>query len=159
MLSNQKNKKMWFITGCSKGLGKSLVEELIKQGYPVAGTSRSLDNIIKIFPQKALFLPITMNLKDEEDVKKAINKTIEKFGRIDVVVNNEGFIHLSTIEEMSDKDAREEFDINIFSVLNVIRNVLPHMRKNGYGHIFNVSSLGAYNVGPLSGIFVQLNML
>jgi len=100
-----------------------------------------------------------MNLKDEEDVKKAINKTIEKFGRIDVVVNNEGFIHLSTIEEMSDKDAREEFDINIFSVLNVIRNVLPHMRKNGYGHIFNVSSLGAYNVGPLSGIFVQLNML
>ena len=49
---------MWFITGCSKGLGKSLVEELIKQGYPVAGTSRSLDNIIKIFPQKDLFLPI-----------------------------------------------------------------------------------------------------
>ena len=81
---------MWFITGCSKGLGKSLVEELIKQGYPVAGTSRSLDNIIKIFPQKALFLPFTMNLKDEEDVKKAINKTIEKFGRIDVVVNNAG---------------------------------------------------------------------
>ena len=109
--------------------------------------------IIKIFPQKALFLQITMNLKDEEDVKKAINKTIEKFGRIDVVVNNAGFTHLSTIEEMSDKDAREEFDINIFGVLNVTRNVLPHMRKNDYGHIFNVSSLGAYNVGPLSWIY------
>ena len=54
---------------------------------------------------------------------------------------------------MSDKDAREEFDINIFGVLNVTRNVLPHMRKNDYGHIFNVSSLGAYNVGPLSGIY------
>ena len=59
MLSNQKtNKKVYFITGCSKGLGKSLVKELIKEGYPVAGTSRSLDNIIKIFPQKDLFLPI-----------------------------------------------------------------------------------------------------
>ena len=54
---------------------------------------------------------------------------------------------------MSDKDAREEFDINIFGVLNVVRNVLPHMRKQGSGHIFNVSSLGAYNVGPLSGIY------
>ena len=54
---------------------------------------------------------------------------------------------------MSDKDAREEFDINIFGLLNVIRNVLPHMIKNSYGHIFNANSLGAYNVGPLSGIY------
>jgi len=150
--SNPSNKKVWFVTGCSKGLGKALVEELLNQKYPVAGTSRSLDSI-KSFPQTDLFLPISMNLKDEADVKKAIDKTLEKFGRIDVVVNNAGFIHLSTIEEMSDKDAREEFDINIFGVLNVVRNVLPHMRKQGSGHIFNVSSLGAYNVGPLSGIY------
>ena len=149
----QIKKKVWFVTGCSKGIGKCLVEELINQGYPVAGTSRSLDTIKKTFTQKDLFLPICMNLKDENDVKKAINQTIEKFGRIDVVVNNAGFTHLSTIEEMSDKDAREEFDINIFGVLNVIRNVIPHMRKNGYGHVFNVSSLGTYNVGPLSGIY------
>ena len=132
---------------------RCLVEELINQGYPVAGTSRSLDTIKKAFTQKDLFLLICMNLKDENDVKKAINQTIEKFGRIDVVVNNAGFTHLSTIEEMSDKDTREEFDINIFGVLNVIRNVIPHMRKNGYGHVFNLSSLGTYNVGPLSGIY------
>ena len=73
MSKNPKSKKVWLVTGYSKGLGKSLVEELIKQGYPVSGTSRNLENIIKIFPQNNLFLPIAMNLKDEEDIKKAIN--------------------------------------------------------------------------------------
>lgn len=70
---------------------------------------------------------------------------------MDVVVNNAGYTHLATIEEMSDKAVRELFDINVFGLLNVIRAALPIMRKQNSGHIFNVSSLGAYNVGPLSG--------
>ena len=148
------NKKVWFVTGCSKGLGKALVEELIAQGYSVAGTSRSKKSLEKaIGAESDIFLPLSMNVKDEADVKKAIALATEKFCRIDVVVNNAGFTHLATIEEMSDADAREEFDINVFGTLNVIRNVLPQMRAQGSGHIFNVSSLGAYNVGPLSGIY------
>ena len=148
------SKKVWLVTGCSKGLGKALVEELIAQGYPVAGTSRSKESLEKsIGAESDIFLPLSMNVKDEADVKNAISLATEKFGRIDVVVNNAGFTHLATIEEMSDADAREEFDINVFGVLNVIRSVLPQMRAQGAGHIFNVSSLGAYNVGPLSGIY------
>lgn len=148
------SKKVWLVTGCSKGLGKALVEELITQGYPVAGTSRSKESLEKnIGAESELFLPLSMNVKDEADVKKAVASATEKFGRIDVVVNNAGFTHLATIEEMSDADAREEFDINVFGTLNVIRSVLPQMRAQGSGHIFNVSSLGAYNVGPLSGIY------
>ena len=148
------SKKVWLVTGCSKGLGKALVEELIAQGYPVAGTSRSKESLEKsIGVESDLFLPLSMNVKDEADVKNAISLATEKFGRIDVVVNNAGFTHLATIEEMSDADAREEFDINVFGTLNVIRGVLPQMRAQGSGHIFNVSSLGAYNVGPLSGIY------
>ncbi|WP_314032960.1 SDR family oxidoreductase [Mogibacterium timidum] len=148
------NKKVWLVTGCSKGLGKALVEELIAQGYPVAGTSRSKESLEKsIGAESDIFLPLSMNVKDEADVKNAISLATEKFGRIDVVINNAGFTHLATIEEMSDADAREEFDINVFGTLNVIRNVLPQMRAQGSGHIFNVSSLGAYNVGPLSGIY------
>ncbi|RJW38451.1 SDR family oxidoreductase [Lachnospiraceae bacterium TF09-5] len=148
------SKKVWLVTGCSKGLGRALVEELIAQGYPVAGTSRNKESLEKsIGAESDNFLPLSMNVKDEADVKKAIAQTTEKFGRIDVVVNNAGFTHLATIEEMSDADAREEFDINVFGTLNVIRNVLPQMRVQGSGHIFNVSSLGAYNVGPLSGIY------
>lgn len=148
------SKKVWLVTGCSKGLGKALVEELIAQGYPVAGTSRSKESLEKsIGAESDLFLPLSMNVKEEADVKKAIAQATEEFGRIDVVVNNAGFTHLATIEEMSDADAREEFDINVFGTLNVIRGALPQMRAQGSGHIFNVSSLGAYNVGPLSGIY------
>lgn len=148
------NKKVWLVTGCSKVLGKALVEELIAQGYPVVGTSRSKESLEKsIGAENDDFLPLSMNVKDESDVKNAIARATEKFGRIDVVVNNAGFTRLATIEEMSDADAREEFDINVFGTLNVIRSVLPQMRAQGSGHIFNVSSLGAYNVGPLSGIY------
>lgn len=148
------SKKGGLVTGCSKGLGKALVEELIAQGYPVAGTSRSKESLEKsIGAESDLFLPLSMNVKEEADVKKAIAQATEKFERIDVVVNNAGFTHLATIEEMSDADAREEFDINVFGTLNVIRGALPQMRAQGSGHIFNVSSLGAYNVGPLSGIY------
>ena len=148
------SKKGGLVTGCSKGLGKALVEELIAQGYPVAGTSRSKESLEKsIGAESDLFLPLSMNVKEEADVKKAIAQATEKFERIDVVVNNAGFTHLATIEEMSDADAREEFDINVCGTLNVIRGALPQMRAQGSGHIFNVSSLGAYNVGPLSGIY------
>ena len=148
------SKKGGLVTGCSKGLGKALVEELIAQGYPVAGTSRSKESLEKsIGAESDLFLPLSMNVKEEADVKKAIAQATEKFERIDVVVNNAGFTHPATIEEMSDADAREEFDINVFGTLNVIRGALPQMRAQGSGHIFNVSSLGAYNVGPLSGIY------
>lgn len=148
------SKKVWLVTGCSKGLGKSLVKELIAQGYPVIGTSRSRETLESVFGKESdVFLPIAMNVKDESDVQSVLKAAKDKFGRIDVVVNNAGFTHLATIEEMSDADAREEFDINVFGTLNVIRNVLPIMREQKSGHIFNVSSLGAYNVGPLSGIY------
>lgn len=148
------SKKVWLVTGCSKGLGRALVDELIAQGYSVIGASRSKEGLENIFGEESeCFLPVAMNVKDETDVKRAIESGFTKFGRIDVVVNNAGFTHLATVEEMSDMDAREEFDINVFGLLNVIRNVLPIMRKQQSGHIFNVSSLGAYNVGPLSGIY------
>lgn len=147
-------KKVWMVTGCSKGLGMALVQELLAQGYPVAGTSRSKESLEKVFGAESdTFLPLTMNVKDEADVKRAVDCVVKKFGRVDVVVNNAGFTHLATVEEMSDADAREEFDINVFGTLNVIRSVLPVMRGQNSGHIFNVSSLGAYNVGPLSGIY------
>ena len=147
-----KNKKVWFVTGCSKGLGHALVNELLEQGYMVSATSRNKQALIEAFGNESeQFLPLSMNLADEESVKTALKKTVLKFGRVDVVVNNAGYTHLATIEEMSDKAVRELFDINVFGLLNVIRAALPIMRKQNSGHIFNVSSLGAYNVGPLSG--------
>lgn len=149
-----KNKKVWFVTGCSKGLGNALVKKLLENDYSVVATSRNAQSLINQFGEENdKFLPISMNVKDEADVKDALAQAKAKFDKIDVVVNNAGYTHLATIEEMSDEDAREEFNINVFGLLNVIRNVLPIMREQKSGHIFNVSSLGAYNVGPLSGIY------
>lgn len=147
-------KKVWFVTGCSKGLGNALVEKLCEYGYSVVAASRNAHNLIDQFGEEnEFFLPITVDIKDESSVKDAVNKALAKFGRIDVLVNNAGYTHLSTIEEMSDADAREEFNVNVFGLLNMIRGILPTMRRQKSGHIFNVSSLGAYNVGPLSGIY------
>ena len=148
------NKKVWFVTGCSRGMGQELVKELLQQGYPVAATSRKRESLVALFGEESDgFYPVAMDLTDEEDVKRVIKEVKAKFGRIDVVVNNAGYTHLATIEELSDKDAKTLFGINVFGTLNVIRNVLPTMREQHSGHIFNVSSLGAYNVGPLSGLY------
>ena len=99
-----KNKKVWFVTGCSKGLGHALVNELLEQGYMVSATSRNKQALIEAFGNESeQVLPLSMNLADEESVKTALKKTVLKFGRVDVVVNNAGYTHLATIEEMSDK--------------------------------------------------------
>lgn len=97
------SKKVWFVTGCSKGLGHALVKKLLEEGYPVAATSRDAQTLVNVFgPEGDGFLPLSLNIKDEDAVKAALDQTRKKFGRIDVVVNNAGYTHLATIEEMSD---------------------------------------------------------
>ena len=146
--------KVWFVTGSSGGLGRSLVKKLIQRGYPVAAAGRSRDSLVREFGDETeKFLPVKLDVTDGADVREAVKSALEKFGRIDVLVNNAGFTHLATIEEMSNDDAKALFDVNVFGLLNVTRAVLPIMRGQKSGHIFNVSSLGAYNTGPLSGIY------
>ena len=139
-----KNKKVWFVTGCSKGLGHALVNELLEQGYMVSATSRNKQALIEAFGNESeQFLPLSMNLADEESVKTALKKTVLKFGRVDVVVNNAGYTHLATIEEMSDKAVRELFDINVFGLLNVIRALSTRRLRFGYEQQFSRSTPGA----------------
>jgi NAD(P)-dependent dehydrogenase (short-subunit alcohol dehydrogenase family) len=143
-------KKVWFITGASKGLGNSLVKRLLNEGYAVAATSRTREALLKSVPEHPRFLPLEMNLSDEKSVAKAVAATKNKFGRIDVVVNNAGFGQGGSVEEVSDKEARENFDVNVFGLLNVIRGVGPVLRAQKSGHIFNISSIGGF-VGGFSG--------
>lgn len=148
------NKKVWLITGCSKGLGRALVQKLLEQGYPVAATSRSQESLKQQFGEESsLFYPIAMDVTDEGQVKETVAKVLKKFGRIDVLVNNAGYTHLAAIEETDNAAAHALFEVNVFGLLNMIRAVLPGMRAQKSGHIFNVSSLGAYNVGALSGLY------
>ncbi|MDF3026015.1 MAG: family NAD(P)-dependent oxidoreductase [Fluviicola sp.] len=133
--------KVWLVTGASKGLGLALVNRLIEQGYKVAGTSRTLASLEKISNAEN-FLPLEMDILNEENVHRGVEAIIKKFGKIDVLVNNAGYGQLGTLEELSDKEARENFDANVFGSLNVIRQVMPWMRIQKSGHILNVASIG-----------------
>jgi NAD(P)-dependent dehydrogenase (short-subunit alcohol dehydrogenase family) len=137
--------KVWFVTGASKGLGLSLVKTLLQEGYKVAATSRKLSDLTQeIGSASETFLPLQVDLVNEQSVANAIAETIEKLGTIDVVVNNAGYGQLGTLEELSDAEARQNFDVNVFGSLNVIRSVMPHFRNQKSGQIFNISSVGGF---------------
>jgi NAD(P)-dependent dehydrogenase (short-subunit alcohol dehydrogenase family) len=155
------NNKIWFVTGASKGLGLTLVKRLLKQGFKVAATSRNIADLeTAVGSTSADFLPLAVNIKSEESVQQAIEKTIGAFGKIDVLVNNAGYGLLGGIEEISDAEARDNFDVNVFGLLNVTRNVLPHLRQQKSGYIINISSIGALMASiPAAAFIAQPSLL
>ncbi|SDF64699.1 NADP-dependent 3-hydroxy acid dehydrogenase YdfG [Dyadobacter soli] len=144
------NRKTWFVTGASKGLGLTLVKQLLQAGHKVAATSRNTASLIEAvgFTGDA-FLPLGVELGSDESVAAAIRQTDQHFGGIDVVVNNAGYGMGGSMEELTDKEVRDSFDINVFGTINVIRHVLPVMRGQGSGHIINISSIAG--IAPSTG--------
>lgn len=139
-------RKVWLVTGASGGLGAQLVKKLLQQGFRVAATSRNLQSLIaETGTASEAFLPLEVNLADNDNAREAIEKSVAHFGKIDVVVNNAGYGQIGTLEELTDAEARDSFDINVFGTLNIIRNAMPHLRKNRSGHIFNIASIGGFS--------------
>ncbi|MFC1223239.1 SDR family NAD(P)-dependent oxidoreductase [Pedobacter sp. BG31] len=135
-------KKVWFITGASKGLGLSLVHQLLKAGQSVAATSRNINELKKAVNNNTeKFFPLAVNLADEKSVEEAIKATIVKFERVDVVINNAGYGIGGSIEELTDAETRNSFDVNVFGTINVIRAVSPYLRAQRAGHIINIASI------------------
>ncbi|KIS42096.1 SDR family oxidoreductase [Kosakonia radicincitans] len=142
------DKKVWFITGAARGVGLSLARQLLARGESVAATSRTLQNLQHVpEAQSERFLPLEVDLRSEASVQSAIGKTIDRFGRIDVVVNNAGYGQYGALETLSDAELRANFDINVFAPLHVIRHVLPHLREQQRGHIFNIASIVGFQGG------------
>jgi NAD(P)-dependent dehydrogenase (short-subunit alcohol dehydrogenase family) len=140
-----KAQKVWFVTGASKGLGLTLVKRLLNEGYKVAATSRDVDALrTEVGHDGADFLPLEVNLTSDESVRQAVAGIIAQLGGIDVVVNNAGYGQLGTLEELTDEEARRNFDVNVFGSLNVIRNVMPHFREKKSGAFFNISSIAGF---------------
>lgn len=138
-------KKVWLVTGASKGLGLTLVKSLLQQGYTVAATSRDAQSLREeVGGDNTGFLPLQVELTSNEAVAKAVETIIATFGTINVVVNNAGYGQLGTLEELSDAEARGNFDVNVFGVINVIRNVMPHFRAKKAGAFFNISSIAGF---------------
>ena len=142
-------KKVWFVTGASKGLGLTLVKKLLTEGYSVAATSRNVSELQKVISaENSDFVPLEVDLVNENSVSEAISKTVEKFGQLDVIVNNAGYGQLGTLEELTDKESRQNFDTNVFGSLNIIRKSMPYLRAQKSGLVINIASIGG-----LSGDF------
>lgn len=136
-------KKVWFITGASKGLGLILAKKLLEKGYRVVAATRNPESLMEEIGGKSeVFLPLAVDITDDQDVKNAIEKSVAHFGRVDVIVNNAGYGQIGTLEELTDEESRENFNVNVFGMLNVIRHSMPHLRQQGSGRIFNISSVG-----------------
>lgn len=135
------NQKVWFITGTSKGMGLHLTKLLLSLGHKVIATSRNTDDLEnEITENKENLFPVKLDITSDADVKKAIDEAVEKVGKIDVVVNNAGYSLVGSMEEMTDQEFRATMDVNLFGTVNVIRNVMPYLRKQKSGHIINISS-------------------
>ncbi|KAF2068606.1 hypothetical protein CYY_010069 [Polysphondylium violaceum] len=157
---------VWFVTGISSGIGKELVEKLLVAGQKVAGTTRKSSSIN--IPENPNFLLIECDLKTEAGIVSALAATVQKFGRLDVVVNNAAFVTFGTNEEISDKELRDLMEINFFAPMTVNRVALGYLRPQRSGLIYNISSMagftpvkcwGTYNAAKfaLSGVTESLS--
>lgn len=133
-------KKVILSTGASSGIGYQTAEDLAGQGHIVYGAARRLD---AMEPLKAKDVkPIYLDVTDGDSIKKAVDTIIKNEGRIDVLVNNAGYGSYDALEDVSMEEARAQFEVNVFSLAELIQLVLPHMRKQKSGRIINVSSMG-----------------
>lgn len=113
------DKKVWFITGASKGIGLALTKLALLQGNKVVATSRNVDALKNaINEQGSDFLPLEMDITSDLGVKNGVQKIIDRFGRIDVVVNNAGYSLVGSMEEMTDEEFRKTLDVNLFGTVN-----------------------------------------
>jgi NAD(P)-dependent dehydrogenase (short-subunit alcohol dehydrogenase family) len=137
--------KTWFITGASKGLGLAIVKQLLQAGQKVAATSRNLaDLTAAVGSTTPNFLPLQANLGSDTSVKQAINTAHQTFGSLDVLINNAGYGIGGSLEEVSDEELRNSFDVNVFGTVNTIRHSLPFMRAQRSGHIINIASIAGF---------------
>ncbi|UEG51897.1 SDR family oxidoreductase [Mucilaginibacter daejeonensis] len=140
----KQTERVWFVTGASKGLGADLVKQLLADGYQVAATSRKKEALIEAIGEHENFLPLNMDVTNDNDVKMVIGQVVNRFGRIDVIVNNAGFSQIGAVEELSAAEVQRNFDVNVFGPLHVIRHAAPFLRAQGSGHIFNIASIGGF---------------
>lgn len=140
----KQNNKVWFITGASKGIGLELTKLLLSKGNKVIATSRKASSIENQIGKNKNLLALTVDITSDKSVKEAIEKGITLFGNIDVVVNNAGYWTVGSMEEITDHEFRESLDVNLFATVNVIRSVMPYLRKQKNGHIINISSVAGY---------------
>lgn len=146
--------KVWFITGTSRGFGREWAKAALERGDSVAATARdttALAGLVEEFGERVL--PLTLDVTHHDAAFAAIQQAHERFGRIDVVINNAGYGLFGTIEEVSEAQARAQIETNLFGALWVTQAALPYLREQGRGHIIQVSSIGGIGAFPGLGLY------
>src|SRR6266542_955441 len=133
--------KVWFITGASRGLGLEITRSVLNAGNKVVATARSPKAIEEALGTSENLLVLKLDVTKQEDAKSAVEKAKERFGRVDVLVNNAGYGQLGWFENNSDEQIRKQFETNVFGAMNVTRAVLPIMRQQHSGYVFTISSV------------------
>lgn len=134
--------KVWFITGASKGLGKAFAEYALKNDINIVAAARSLDKLEKLceaHPDHAL--AVRLDVTSSDSIKEAVAAAMDKFGRIDVLINNAGYNLIGSIEEATEEQTKQIFDVNLFGAVAMVKQVLPIMRAQKSGDIVQVSSV------------------
>lgn len=146
--------KIWFITGCSTGFGRELAKEVLQAVYKAVVTARNtndIQDIVAAYPETAI--AVKLDVTKESDILESVETALQKFERIDVLVNNAGIGYFGAIEESDPAEVRRMFDINFFGLANMTNAVLPTMRKQKRGHIINIASIGGLVSFPGVGFY------
>ncbi len=146
--------KVWLITGTSKGFGKIWAEAALQRGDKVVATARNIDSLADLVTKYGdAVLPISLDVDSRDACFKVAQQAKAHFGKIDILISNAGFGHFGCIEEISETEARAQFETNVFGSLWIIQAVLPIMREQQSGHIMQVSSIGGVTTFPTLGIY------
>jgi len=151
-MSNTAN-KVWFITGASRGFGALIAQQALARGDSVVATARDPQTVIAALGEHPKLLALRLDVKLEAQAITVARQAIERFGRIDVLVNNAGYGLLGAVEEANGEEIRNLYETNVFGLLNVTRAVLPAMRQQRSGHVINISSVGGYSAYAGWGVY------
>ena len=147
-----KENPVWFITGCSTGFGRDLAMHVLERGYRAVVTARDPD-AVKDLAEKGEALVLKLDVTDQGQIDAAIKAAEDKFGRINVLVNNAGIGYFAAVEESEEDQIRQMFEINVFGLSRMIHAALPGMRKRRQGFIVNFSSIGGLRSFPSVGYY------
>lgn len=146
--------KNWFITGTSRGFGREWAIAALERGDRVAATARHLDSLADLADKYGdLLLPLELDVTDRAADFAAVERAVDVFGSLDIVINNAGYGQFGLIEEITEAEARDQFETNVFGALWITQAALPHLRAQGHGHILQVSSIGGISAFPNIGIY------
>ncbi|WP_426569938.1 SDR family NAD(P)-dependent oxidoreductase [Streptomyces canus] len=138
----------WFVTGASRGLGAEIARAALKDGNNVVVAVRNPERIPEDLKASDTVFPVALDVTDNDSIPTAVAAALERFGRIDVLVNNAGRGLLGALEEITDAEARSLFDLNVFGLINVTRAVLPVMRRQGSGKLVHIGSRSGFEGEP-----------